>query len=170
MKGSHTMKTMKEKVTDLDAFTAKKERQQRKQQYERLRELQAMPADDYSRADEIHDLILAGADLEFEAWIEGEIKARKDSGLSRLAWSIAELADCEKRKDKTEAETLEYLRTFYLGHLLADEDGQPIPAAEGQGILTADGTFIAAATVSDIDTAIDDVKQAGLWPWKATGA
>ena len=93
--------------------------------------------------------------------VASEFKAQKDSGLACLAWSIARLADCEARKGGTEAPIEKYLRDFFLGSYLATVDG-----GHKQPVLLDDGTW-AKATSSDIDTAIAEVKQAGLWPWKA---
>ena len=96
-----------------------------------------------------------------------EKKERTAAGLSRLAWSMAEMAAYYRRNGWTEVQVLEHFRTFYLGRLLITEDGRGIPTTEGpHSILAADGTFLAIATSSDINTAIEEIKKAGLWPWE----
>ena len=156
----NTMNTMKEKVTNLDAFTDKKERQYRQREYERLQRLKAMPVDldspeGRAREDEIIYL-LATVDYEVEAEVEAELKAQKDSGLSNLAWDIATLAGSLKARLLTESKALESIRTSFLGWVLLGPDDKPV--------WLDDGTY-AKVTLSDIAAAIDEIKQAALWPW-----
>jgi len=99
--------------------------------------------------------------------VAAEKKARQDAGLSHFAgriasagWSLGNGKWDQRMKAKTEAETLEYLRTRFLERFLFDEDMQFIK--------TADGTS-AKSTLSDINTAIAEVKEAGFWPWDEAG-
>ena len=78
-----------------------------------------------------------------------EERERKAAGLSRLAWGMVKLPPYYKRIGWTEAQTLEQLRTDFLGYWLT------IPI-EGP-----------RATLHGVNSAIKEIKQAGLWPWKA---
>ena len=98
--------------------------------------LENVPADDDSRDDEIADAILAGADLSLEAFCEGHAKAER-AALSHLATYVSGEAAWHKAQGASSSEAEE-------------------------SILGQQGQLIS----SDIRTAIAQVKQAGLWPWK----
>lgn len=142
---------MNKKVTDLNAFTAEKER---KQNYERLLELHEMTDVEYardpsygysSREDEIHDLILEGADLPFEAWCEGQSKA-KQAGLSHLGICLAgEMARCDYLC-KSLDEVKEFSRGVFSRFIKSPDEGR--------------------VTFEDLHLALDEVNQAGLFPWR----
>ena len=88
-------------------------------------------------------------DVMIDHFVACEEKERKDAGLSRLAWAMVKLPPYYKRNGWTEAQAVEMLRTDYLGYWLTIKIEGP------------------RATLFGVNSAIAEVKQAGLWPWKA---
>jgi len=103
--------------------------------------------------DEVEDL----ADvLAYQDWSLKRIRARKASGLSAFAWSIMEEAIDSKGKGQTEDEALESIRTSFLDQPKLRAGDTP----DSIDLETCDKT-----TLSDIETAIAEVKQTGRWAW-----
>ena len=75
------------------------------------------------------------------------------SGLSPFGWLISRDANRIHNDGRTEARTEEILRSF--------EDALTLGCVCGRCYGACN-----KATLSDINKAIEEIKQAGLWPWK----
>ncbi len=78
------------------------------------------------------------------------------SGLSPFGWLISRDANRIHNDGRTEARTEELLRSF--------ENTLTLGCTCGRCYGTCN-----MATLSDINKAIEEIKQAGLWPWKGSG-
>ena len=114
-----------------------------------------LPPEEATLSDEEAEFMDAAID-HFAACEERE---RKAAGLSRLAWAMVKLPPYYKRNGWTEAQVLKEFRRKPLG--IFSSSG---PTYVGWWLTTRiDGP---RATLHGVNSAIKEIKQAGLWPWE----